>query len=419
MDQAVIEQFNKELKGLRDDVSKAVGSESERNERHNKMHTQIEALEKKLEGMLSVEQAEKNTKAAMEELAERMGKSMSELEAGFKRISTMTDADKKEAQLTIHQKAFRNALLKGHTIKEIKEGAVHGYDTDAVKALTVGQDLAGGYLAPPEFVRQIIEQNVVEYSNIRQFATVRTTTSQSIIFPTKQRAGGAFWVAEVGTRPTSPSLQLGAEEIRTAEMGCMVGISRQDMEDPVIDVEALVRADIGESMALLENIEFLTGDGINKPEGMLTNGNTNVVNSGDANTITADSMIAITESLKEVYLSDARFLANRNTLRVIRTMKDGEGRYIWQNGLTEGRPNTILGYAYTQAQHMPDIAAGATPILFGSIKRGYVIVDRLNMSILVDPYTLATQGIVVLHARKRVGGGVIVPEALSKISIAA
>ena len=67
---------------------------------------------------------------------------------------------------------------------------------------------------------------------------------------------------------------------------------------------------------------------------------------------------------------------------------------------------------------MPDIGDGTKPIIFGDFRRGYLIVDRTQLSIMRDPFTQATSGNVRYIARRRVGGQVILPEALATITVA-
>ena len=76
--------------------------------------------------------------------------------------------------------------------------------------------------------------------------------------------------------------------------------------------------------------------------------------------------------------------------------------------------STILGYPYVEATDMPDIGAGAYPIAFGDFRRAYMIVDRVALAVLRDPFTQATTGNVRYIARRRVGGQVVQAEAIIK-----
>jgi HK97 family phage major capsid protein len=68
---------------------------------------------------------------------------------------------------------------------------------------------------------------------------------------------------------------------------------------------------------------------------------------------------------------------------------------------------------------MPSVGAGNFPIAFGDFSRGYMIVDRIAMAVLRDPFTQATSGNVRYIARRRVGGQVILPEAIVKQKVSA
>ncbi|GJE46188.1 phage major capsid protein [Methylobacterium soli] len=100
-------------------------------------------------------------------------------------------------------------------------------------------------------------------------------------------------------------------------------------------------------------------------------------------------------------------------------LDDTTGRYYWQESIAEGQPPTLLGRPVVEAVDMPDVAANATPVLFGDIQSAYRIYDRVGMSILRDPYSIATEGQTRFHARRRVGAGVVRPEAVRKLKIAA
>ena len=88
-------------------------------------------------------------------------------------------------------------------------------------------------------------------------------------------------------------------------------------------------------------------------------------------------------------------------------------------GLQAGIPNTILGQPYIEAADMADVGAGTKPVAFGDFRRGYMIVDRINLSVLRDPYTQAASGTIRYIARRRVGGQVILAEAIRLQNVSA
>ena len=70
-----------------------------------------------------------------------------------------------------------------------------------------------------------------------------------------------------------------------------------------------------------------------------------------------------------------------------------------------------------EAPDMDDVGSAAFPILFGDFNSAYRIVDKVAVSILRDPYSQATKGLVRFHARRRVGGDVVRAEAVKKLQM--
>ena len=82
------------------------------------------------------------------------------------------------------------------------------------------------------------------------------------------------------------------------------------------------------------------------------------------------------------------------------------GRRGERDGLDQlaGQPPTLLGYPIADDDNMSDVGANAYPVAFGNFQRGYLIVDRLGVRVLRDPYT--AKPYVLFYTTKRVGGGV-------------
>ena len=201
----------------------------------------------------------------------------------------------------------------------------------------------------------------------------------------------------------------------------MVDISEQDLEDTVFDLEAEMQSEFSEQFAKAEGSAFVSGNAVGKPEGFMTNVSVGEVNSGSGTAILADGLISLVHNIKSEYGRNGVFVFNRSTLAAIRKLKDTAGQYVFQVGmsLTGGASNTILGYPYVEATDMPDVAGGAYPVAFGDFRRAYMIVDRVSLAVLRDPFTQATTGNVRYIARRRVGGQVVQAEAINKLKISA
>ncbi|QND48109.1 phage major capsid protein [Rhizobium lusitanum] len=338
---------------------------------------------------------------------------IAELETKLARPNIITGKADNDNEPTPERKAFASFLKFGE----------QRMPADEAKALVVADDTRGGYLAPAEFSTEIIK-NIVEFSPVRQAARVGSTAASSVILPKRTGTPTANWVGETETR-TGTESAYGQIEISIHEMAAFVDVSVQLLEDAAVNVESEVAMDLGEEFGRLEGISFISGDGTKKPLGFMTAGQGIVeVVSGSASSIAdadgqANSLITALYDLPAAYRSKAVFMMNGTTLGSVRKLKDANKNYLWQPGIQAGEPGTILGRPVIEAPDMPDEGAGLFPIILGDFNAAYRIYDRVAMSILRDPYSLATTGKVRFHARRRVGGGLVKAEALRKIKCAA
>lgn len=290
--------------------------------------------------------------------------------------------------------------------------------TDEQKALTVSVDANGGFLAPDEFLAGILKK-LVEFSPIRAYAKVISISGSEIKQPRRLTGTAATWVSEIAAR-TESGMTFEQATFTPYELATFTDISTQLLEDNVYNLEGELQDDFSESFGKTEATAFVSGDGTGKPKGLLTAAGITEVTTGNAATLGTDpaaTIIGLFHKLPTAFAQNGVWLMNRTTLGTLRTLKDGTGRFIMLDPITAGMPVTLLGRPIVEAIDMPDVAANAYPIMFGDLS-GYRIVDRIGLSVLRDPYTLATTGQVRFHARKRVGGDITHADRFVKMKIA-
>ncbi len=190
------------------------------------------------------------------------------------------------------------------------------------------------------------------------------------------------------------------------------------LDDAALDVEEWISREIETVFAEAEGDAFINGDGVNKPTGFLgvpkvanaswSWGNLGYLVTGVAGAFPtpnpSDILVDLMFSLKSGYRQNARFVMNRRVQSQIRKFKDTSGAYLWQPPAAIGQPATLMNFPVIDAEQMPDITANSHSIAFGDFQRGYLIVDRMGVRVLRDPYT--AKPYVRFYATKRVGGGV-------------
>ncbi len=288
---------------------------------------------------------------------------------------------------------------------------------EELKTLVVSSDPQGGYLAPTEMSTEFIRE-LVEYSPIRGLATVRSTSAPAVSYPKRIGRTNAKWKGEAQAQEGSKPA-FGQVEIPVREINTYVDLSNQLLADSAGVAEAEVRMALAEDFGLKEGTSFLKGQGPLEPEGMLVAAGVPIIPTGNASTLgtnPADLLIDVMYDLPAGYRGRASWLMNSKTLAAARKWKDGTtGVYLWQPAYAAGQPETILGRPVIECPDMDDVGAGKTPIVFGDIATAYRIVDRIGLSILVNPYLLATNGVTRIHATRRVGGAVVQAAALRKV----
>lgn len=293
-------------------------------------------------------------------------------------------------------------------------------------AMTEGSAADGGLTTPVEWDRTI-EGRLKLISPMRQNAKVQVTSRAGFIKLFTDRAVGSGWVGETASRPATSTPQFVALTFGHGEIYANPAASQTLIEDSEIDIEEWLGGEVETEFERQESIAFLSGDGVNKPRGLLTYvtgaanaavhpwGAIETVNSGHATQFTADPIIDLMYKLPAAYAQGAKFYSNRASLGAIRKLKDGQGNYLWQPTYVAGQPSTLGGYALVDLPDMPNVGAGNIALLFGDMQRTYLIIDRRGVLMLRDPYT--NKPYVSFYTTKRVGGGVQNPDAMKAMKI--
>ncbi|MBR7653280.1 phage major capsid protein [Brucella oryzae] len=314
------------------------------------------------------------------------------------------------------------------------EGKIRSANKSGVMAsMSVGSNPDGGYTAPVEWDRQITDKLAV-VSPMRRFASIQNVRGQGFKHLYNMHGAGSGWVGETDASPETATPQFAEYSFKFGEIYANPGVTQILLEDSEIDIAAYLAGEVDLQFAQQEGVAFLSGDGVNKPKGVLMYdataegalpagekhplGPVLEVNTGDAAELTADGLIDLVYAIpSERITPSSAFYLNRKTHSVVRKMKDGQGNYLWQPPYQAGQPAQILGYAANELSGMPDVAAAAIPVIFGDMAQGYRIFDRLGVQVLRDPYT--KKPYVLFYTRKRVGGGLWNPEFIRYHRVAA
>ena len=322
-----------------------------------------------------------------------------------------------------HQKAFEAYVRSGD------DDALRGLELES-KAMSTGVASDGGYLVDPQTADSI--QSVLKSNaSLRQVASIVNVeaTSYDVLIDTTET--GAGWADETSATSETGTPNIERITIPLHELSALPKISQRLLDDTAFDIEGWLSGRIADKFSRAEALAFCSGDGVDKPKGFLTyNSNAagteawgelghvltgvsaafDPVNPGDA-------IVDLVYSLDAQYRANATFLMNSKTAGEVRKLKDGDGRFLWSDGLAAGEPARLMGYRVMICEDMPDIADWAAAIAFGDFSAGYTIAERPDLRILRDPFSAKPH--VLFYATKRVGGDVSDFRAIRLLKFAA
>jgi HK97 family phage major capsid protein len=302
-----------------------------------------------------------------------------------------------------------------------------------VKAsLRTDSDPDGGYVVPDQ-MESTIDRVLGTVSAMRSIARVISISAGTYKKLVNQGGATGGWVGERESRPETSTPTLSELTFPAMELYANPAATQTLLDDARISIEQWLADEVSIVFAEKEGAAFISGTGVNQPRGLLSYdtvadasyawGKLGYVVSGVTAALTdgthngADALTDLVYSIKQGYRQNSRFLMNRKTQAAIRKFKSKtEELYLWQPSIQVGQPATILGYPVTDDDNMPDATAGGNlPIAFGDFQRGYLIVDRMGIRVLRDPFT--NKPYVHFYTTKRVGGGVQNFEAIKLLKI--
>jgi HK97 family phage major capsid protein/HK97 family phage prohead protease len=310
--------------------------------------------------------------------------------------------------------------------KALNQWLRNGQVDSELKTLTVGTAASGGYTVAPEYSANVIKK-IAELSPIRGLASVMSIGTNKVYIPTLASDAAVAWTTETGTRTTTEPT-FGQIDIEVFEQYCVIPVSRQLLEDSMVDLPALLADRMAIKFAQAEASAFVLGDGSGKPTGLLnTPGAFEAVEADQAGSDILAKLIEAYYSLPAEYAARATWAMNRKTAGIIRAAADNASARssIWSDGIAGGTPATLLGAPVSYWPDLEDVQSGDSPagdtypIVLADFQSAYQIVDRVGLDVMRDDLTGADTGLVKFRARRRVGGKPLLSEAAVVIKGAA
>jgi len=286
-----------------------------------------------------------------------------------------------------------------------------------LKTLRTDSETQGAYLIP-QIMDNEIRKNITEISPVRLYARNRVAPSKTMDVPRRLALLVASFEGEAEQDDTSESTY-GSEQVTLYRQSVTVPATLDMMISSAFDLEREIASDVGESFGLNEGQNFLTGLGVKGPQGIISDTRIEVVDTATTGEVDFLDMANIAGKLKRGQMP--MWFFNRRTLAKMWQIKSSIGVPIWSPVAGE-TPATIWGFPYSSDMiNMADAqtGAGAKPIIFGDMRRGYEIFDLMGISVIRDDLTKKRQAITEWTFRRYLTGRVIMPEAFKIMRIKA
>lgn len=269
----------------------------------------------------------------------------------------------------------------------------------------------GGYTVQTDIAAAIIEA-LKSFGGMRQVSEVFTTAQGNLIeFPTSDGTTEVGEIVGQNTAATGQDPSFGTVSLPVFKYSSkIVAVPIELLQDSEVDIEAFVRNRLTTRLGRITNNHFTAGDGTNKPKGLFPSLSVGVAAAvGGATTVTFDNLVDLQESIDDAYAGpNCKWMFHQTTRKVIRKLKDTNGRPIWtpsyDDGIAGGSPDQLLGADIQINNDSPVLGASNLAIAFGDFSY-YKIRDVMGVTMFrFSDSAYASKGQVGFLAWMRSGG---------------
>lgn len=361
--------------------------------------------------------------------ADKESRSLNEEEAGkFDGLKAKVDEVKKEIErleaVTEEERSNPNFQQVEKSVNLPNNDELrHWIKTGELRTLATntngGSD--GGYAVIPELDKQVMKR-LADESVMRSLATTVKISGKE--YKKLVSVGGATVgrgsEGEARSGTTTPQMQ--EVTIALHNVFAYPKTTQEILDFGSVDIMGWLTDEISETFTETEESDLVNGTGEKMAKGFLAysrstdNDKTRAFGTLQkmevtANKLTADTLIDLLYSLKAGYRKNAVWVMNSQTAGHIQKLKNGNGDYIWRDGLQAGVPAMLLGLPVRYLETMPDLEAGNAFLAVGDFKRGYTIVDH-ETGVRTRPDNLTEPGFYKVHTDKYLGGGIVDSKAI-------
>ncbi|GAA0436911.1 phage major capsid protein [Massilia aurea] len=257
-------------------------------------------------------------------------------------------------------------------------------DIRAAMSTTTGSE--GGYTVAPEFSTTLIQAMKAAFA-VRSVATqFQTATGAQLPFPTADATSEEGEIVGQNAAVTKQDTSFGLVSLDVYKYSSKsIALPFELIQDSFFNIESYIQNLLQLRLGRIQNRHHTLGTGTGQPRGLVPAAGAGKVGAtGQTVTITYDDLVDLEHSVDPYYRPAGKWMMNDDTLRILRKVKDPQGRPIfvpgYETGNAGGAPDRLLGREIVINQHMPVMAANAKSVLFGDFSK-YMVRDVMDFTL--------------------------------------
>lgn len=283
--------------------------------------------------------------------------------------------DREADQDAAYREAFTVFTRRGMSGLDNEQRQLLMSNQAEIRAGATSPGTAGGYFIPTETIAKITE-TMKAYGGLLGAANVITTASGNPLnWPTNDDTANVGAILAENAQIAEQDVTLGQKTLGAyTYTSKLVRLSLQLLQDDVFNVESWLTRKLGERIGRAVAAHLATGTGSSQPEGLFTNATAGKTGTtGQTTSVIYDDLIDVIHSVDPAYRGNGQWAMSDSALKMVRKLKDSQGRPLWEPSVQGGVPSTLLAYPVLIDNGIPVPAANAKSIGFGDLNAAYVV----------------------------------------------
>lgn len=331
-----------------------------------------------IKGAMSlVDNAQKEGRSLNAEEQQKFDAMESDARSMMTQIETLERAADMKKELAANAEAREASPKQSRTAifgKYLKRGLAGLNAEERAQLTTTGA--AGGFLVPEGFsgVLDVATEFTGQVERVAK--KLDTASGNPLDYPTINDTGNDAAIANEGAATTATDMTFGNVTFNSYNYTSLVRVSKQLIDDAGFNLDSFLVEALGERVARKTNIDFSTGDGTDKPKGIVAESlqGAEVATSG---ALVANDVLNLIHSIDPSYRNKSSFglMCSGTIMALLQKLGVGSSNDfpIFIPSMTAGEPDKLFGYNVYYNNDMDSDLAAAEKVLIAADFDKYVV----------------------------------------------